>query len=648
MIKTEIITRMKKTLLTGLILIGLYANAQVNVTASAGTATATYTTLKGAFDAINTGVHQGNINLSITASTTETATAALNAVTTYSSLIIKPTAAATISGSIASAPLVTILGSNVTIDGSMTTGGTTKDLTFNNTAPTGSSVIFMGSATSTAPLTNVTVKNAIFVNGTISSTNFVIANGSTTAGYFNNITVQNNDIRTGYNGLFILANTAAGNGNNLLITGNTLTSNLVQNAIYVAGVGGTSTINNNTISVARADAGVSTSSPAASVGINLGSGTNNATISGNTIIAKNTSTSSTGVNYAAGIAISSGATNVSTVVNNNTITEVSGMLSFVNSSGIYLGGATPNVKIFSNKMSGLKNNLAGNLMQGIVLGSSSAAANTLVYNNIISDVQATAAGQSAGIFVYSGAGYKIYNNTVNLNTSNAETGVSTALYVNGTNVTAAGALDIRNNILANNKTTGARYSIYSSGTTNTIFGTINYNDYYSAGTALGYLGSDKALLSDVQTAFGGNVNSLNIAPVFVSATDLHLDPSSNSGLDNKGISLPEVTTDFSGTVRSATPDMGAYEFTSTTLAVADVAAKDKTQISVFPNPFTDIIRVSDVKGIKSIQIYDLSGKNIKNLTPSSEIDLRDLTTGTYMITFQLENRPAKTLKIIKK
>ncbi|AZA81436.1 hypothetical protein C1637_02365 [Chryseobacterium lactis] len=636
---------MKKALLSGLVLLGLYANAQVNVTASSGTATATYTTLKGAFDAINTGVHQGNINLSITANTTETATAALNAVTTYSSIIIKPTVTATIGGAVASAPLVNIQGSNVTIDGSSTVGGTTKDLTISNTAATGSSVIYMGSAASAAPLTNVTIKNSILLNGTTGSTNLIIANGSTVAGYFNNITVQNNDIRTGFNGIFVLANTAAGNGNNLLITGNTVTNNIIQNAIYVAGVGGTSTISNNTIAISRPDAGSSTT-PAGSLGINLGAGTNNATINGNTISAKNTSGS--GINYVSGIAISPGTTNVSTNVYNNTITEISGALTYVNSSGVYVGGVTPNVKVYSNKMSGLKNTLTGNLMQAIVLGSSSTTANTLVYNNVISDVLATGAGQAAGIFVYSGAGYKIYNNTVNLNTSNSETGISAAFYVNSTNVTAAGALDVRNNILANNKTGGSRYSIYTSGASNTIFGNINYNDYFTTGTALGFIGSDKTALTDIQTGYGGNVNSLNIAPVFVSATDLHLDPSSNSGLDNKGTSLPEVTTDFSGTLRGAVPDMGAYEFTSTALGVSDVNAKAKEQISVYPNPFSEVIKISDVKGIKAIQINDLSGKSVKTLAPASEINLSDLTTGLYMITFQLENGTTKTLKIIKK
>lgn len=507
----------------------------------------------------------------------------------------------------------------------------------------------MGSPTSTSPLANVTVKNSILINGSSGTTNFIIANGTTSAGYFNNITVQNNDIRTGYNGFFVLADPAiAGNGDNLLITGNTIGNGVSSSGIYVGGVDGTATIANNNISLSRSSSGT-TSSPAPSIGIWLGTGTNNTTISGNTISAKNTSTSITGSNYASGISVSSGATNTSTHILNNTITEVSGMLSYVNSSGIYIGGATSNVNIHSNKIFGLKNLKSGNLMQGILLGSSSTAANTIVYNNVISDVKATGSGQSNGIFIFNGAGYKVYNNTVNLNTSNSETGVSTAFYVLGgtSNVNAANAIDVRNNLLINNKTGGTRYSIYSTAA-NTVFENINYNDYYTTGTALGFIdNADKTTLADVQSGFGGNANSLNISPVFVSQSDFHLSSSANANLDNVGTPLAEVTTDFDGTTRGSNPDMGAFEFTYVTLAVSDTdKASDK--ISVYPNPFTEGIKISDIEEIKSIHIVDASGRSVKKFAPANELDLRDLKSGLYIVSFQMNNGSVKSHKVIKK
>ena len=71
--------------------------AQVGLTASGGTGTGTFTTLKAAFDAINLGTHQGNIVITITGTSTETLTATLNASgsggASYSAILIKPSEA---------------------------------------------------------------------------------------------------------------------------------------------------------------------------------------------------------------------------------------------------------------------------------------------------------------------------------------------------------------------------------------------------------------------------------------------------------------------------------------------------------------------------------------------------------------------------
>jgi hypothetical protein len=74
-------------------------------------------------------------------------------------------------------------------------------------------------------------------------------------------------------------------------------------------------------------------------------------------------------------------------------------------------------------------------------------------------------------------------------------------------------------------------------------------------------GTDINTLAGIQAAFGGNMNSHTIQPVFVSALDAHLDFTSNSALDNKGTPIAGITTDIDGQVRNAlTPDIGADEF----------------------------------------------------------------------------------------
>ena len=73
-------------------------NAQVTVNCTGGTLlTGTYTTLKGAFDAINAGTHKGDINIDISANTNEgTTPATLNSSdadpTGYNFVFIQPVA----------------------------------------------------------------------------------------------------------------------------------------------------------------------------------------------------------------------------------------------------------------------------------------------------------------------------------------------------------------------------------------------------------------------------------------------------------------------------------------------------------------------------------------------------------------------------
>nr|MBP6304211.1 hypothetical protein [Bacteroidia bacterium] len=113
-------------------------SAQVDVTASGGTASASYSTLAAAFTEINNGTHTGTISIGISANTTETATATLNAsgsgAASYSSISISPTGGAsrTISGAItAGSPLIDLSGAdNVTFDG-LNSGG--NSLTISNT-----------------------------------------------------------------------------------------------------------------------------------------------------------------------------------------------------------------------------------------------------------------------------------------------------------------------------------------------------------------------------------------------------------------------------------------------------------------------------------------------------------------------------------
>ena len=529
-----------------------------------------YATIAAAVTAYNAAACiSSNVVFSLTDAAYDIGTTALtinqNANSGAYTLTIKPAVGVspTITGAVASSAIFNIRAKNVIIDGSNTDGGTTRNLTITNTSTTSPYIIIIGnSGTSTATsLTDVTLKNTILINGVNTSTAVIVANNLAAAGYFNNITIQNNSVQKAYIGIYALATVATGNGSGLLITGNDLNTSganaITSTGIYVQGVDGATVSNNNIGNI--------TSSTLSPTGIWFTTATNSGSISGNTITAL--SYTGTGAFGPRGINLTTGTTTTAISVSNNTISNLTGSGTSSPSSGIYT--TSVNSSIFNNKISNIKNtNTGGYLANGIFLASTSTTAGITLYNNFIFDIagygySSTVGDNGYGIVLYSGGGYNLYNNTINMNTNQTQ-GYSGAIYIYSSLVTAA-SVNIRNNIFANTQTAGApeanRYAIYSAAA-NTIFGTIDHNDYYSTGTNLGYLGSARTNVAGIVTGFGGNVNSISVLPTFTSATDLHLTAAGNCSINNAGTPISGITTDYDGATRStSTPDIGADEFT---------------------------------------------------------------------------------------
>ena len=123
--------------LIGILLLALTIHGQTIKTVGPSS---TYKTLKAAFDAINSGAIQGQITLQITGSTTETASAVLNASGTgsasYTSVLIYPTGIGpyTISTEGNWAAIDLNGADNVTIDGRIDQAGSTQSLTITGTS----------------------------------------------------------------------------------------------------------------------------------------------------------------------------------------------------------------------------------------------------------------------------------------------------------------------------------------------------------------------------------------------------------------------------------------------------------------------------------------------------------------------------------
>ena len=156
----------------------------IDVTATAGTLTGSYSTLKDAFDKINDGTHRGAITIKIGKNSTETLSAVLNASGTgssnYTSVLIQPCDGSyTVTGNLSGNPLINLNGAdNVTIDG-INSGGNMLTFGNTNTNANSSTIQFINDATfNTVKNCNIYSSNSSVNSGTIVFGTTTGANGN--------------------------------------------------------------------------------------------------------------------------------------------------------------------------------------------------------------------------------------------------------------------------------------------------------------------------------------------------------------------------------------------------------------------------------------------------------------------------------------
>ncbi|RXM53618.1 MULTISPECIES: T9SS type A sorting domain-containing protein [unclassified Chryseobacterium] len=89
--------------------------------------------------------------------------------------------------------------------------------------------------------------------------------------------------------------------------------------------------------------------------------------------------------------------------------------------------------------------------------------------------------------------------------------------------------------------------------------------------------------------------------------------------------------------------------TSNTLSTSEVITEKIKEIKVYPNPFTDILNVSDIANVQSVSVVDLAGRVVKTIEkPSSELQLTDLKQGMYLIVLHMKDGSKQVVKSIKK
>ncbi|MGH1519413.1 T9SS type A sorting domain-containing protein [Chryseobacterium sp. JK1] len=84
------------------------------------------------------------------------------------------------------------------------------------------------------------------------------------------------------------------------------------------------------------------------------------------------------------------------------------------------------------------------------------------------------------------------------------------------------------------------------------------------------------------------------------------------------------------------------------LGTSEVKRQVKT-VAVHPNPFKDILYLSDVKDLKKVTVGDASGRIVKTVEGSvTEINLSELNSGLYFVTLYFKDGSQSTVKAIKK
>ncbi|MCT2561453.1 T9SS type A sorting domain-containing protein [Chryseobacterium herbae] len=108
----------------------------------------------------------------------------------------------------------------------------------------------------------------------------------------------------------------------------------------------------------------------------------------------------------------------------------------------------------------------------------------------------------------------------------------------------------------------------------------------------------------------------------------------------------------SGDGDSACGSYGYGTWTDYTVKIGQLSTLEvtKSTVKIYPNPVSDVLNIEDTKTIKSVEIYDFSGKLIRNEVSSNNkktsVKLSDLVPGTYTAKI-ISDKEIQNVKFIK-
>lgn len=90
-----------------------------------------------------------------------------------------------------------------------------------------------------------------------------------------------------------------------------------------------------------------------------------------------------------------------------------------------------------------------------------------------------------------------------------------------------------------------------------------------------------------------------------------------------------------------------FKVTTTGTLGTSETSKTSSNISVYPNPVSDILTVKSKEKVNNIEIFDISGRKVNATLSDNKVDVRNLNSGNYII--NIETKEGKTTqKFIKK
>ncbi len=327
------------------------------------------------------------------------------------------------------------------------------------------------------------------------------------------------------------------------------------------------------------------------------------------------------------------------VVNNNIINMQGQNYGYY---GIYFYYNQSNNTSISHEIIGNRvNNFGGYGLYCYYPLNTAGAAKVKIYNNIIIGGTGSSYPGYYGLYLYQAStayNADVYHNVVIMN------GAATSTSYSGFYNTGSAVTNVKNNIFVSTAGTYTpAYYATSPGVSN-----VNFNVYYNASNpSTGTLGFRNGVFfnpGNYKTTTAGGDSSFNLNPPFIGGGNYNI---TNACLRGTNL-FADVPTDFAGTARSTSPNIGAYEAAAATLDITPtMVLAPSFPISLGSHDLQVVVRNNGATAVTSFNLtYKLNNGTPVTTTFSGNLATCDTVsvyfTGTQQITLV---NPQNTLQL---